>query len=516
MSEHTLAARGDGPARDGRPIVEAVDITKRYGPTVALAEVGITVWPGSTHALVGRNGAGKSTLVAILTGLQAPDSGHVQFGGRPAPGLADRDGWRREVACVYQKSTIIATLTVAENLFLNRQPRRTGGLVDWPATRREARHLLDAWSIDVNPDQPAAALTVEQRQLVEIARALSLGARFIILDEPTAQLDAAAISRLFERIRTLQAQGVTFLFISHHLQEIHDICDTVTVLRDARHILTRPVAQVTTQQLVAAMTGDDIHLATAVDRPALPADSPTVIDVRDLLCDTVAEPLSFTVGHGEVLGLAGGGGSGKAAVAETIAGLRRPHGGSVTVEGSSVPTGSVPAALAAGIGLVPQDRHREGLVPLLSIAENIAMTAPQKIRRNGLIAPSLRDRLALRMIDALAIKTPGPGLPVAGLSGGNQQKVVMARALACDPKVLVLIGPTAGVDVRSKETLLGTVEQARAEGTAVLMVSDELDDLRICDRVLVLFRGRVVAQMQRGWRDSDLVAAMEGISDDRL
>ncbi|GAA1382958.1 sugar ABC transporter ATP-binding protein [Catellatospora chokoriensis] len=515
MSEQILAARSDGPAAAGRPIVEAVDITKRYGPTVALAQAGIMVRAGGTHALVGRNGAGKSTLVAILTGLQAPDRGRVLFAGRPAPDLSDRDAWRREVACVYQKSTIIPTLTVAENLFLNRQIRGPGALIDWRATRREARRLLENWSVDVSPDQPAAALSVEQRQLVEIARALSLGARFIILDEPTAQLDAAAINRLFERIRALQVQGVTFLFISHHLQEIYDICDTVTVLRDARHILTRPVAEVTTQQLVAAMTGDDVHLATAVDRPPLPADSPAVLEVQDLLTDGVTEPLSFTVRRSEVLGLAGGGASGKAAVAEAVAGLRPAHGGTVAVTGNTVPSGSVPAALAAGIGLVPQDRHREGFVPLLSVAENIGVTAPDKTRSRGFIVPRLRDRLARTMIEALAIKTPGPELPVAGLSGGNQQKVVMARALASDPKALVLIGPTAGVDVRSKQTLLDAVDQARADGTAVLMVSDELDDLRICDRVLVLFQGRVVARMQRGWRDNDLVAAMEGINDDR-
>ncbi len=239
MSEHTLAAPSDGPVSTDRPVVEAVDISKRYGSTIALDSVGIVVQPGTTHALVGRNGAGKSTLVAVLTGLQAPDRGRVLFGGRPAPALGDRDAWRREVACVYQKSTIIPTLTVAENLFLNRHSRRPGGVINWAATRREAGALLANWSVDGRrPDQPAAALTVEQRQLVEIARALSFGARFIILDEPTAQLDGAAISRLFDRIRALQAQGVTFLFISHHLQEIYEICDTVTVLRDARHILT--------------------------------------------------------------------------------------------------------------------------------------------------------------------------------------------------------------------------------------------------------------------------------------
>ncbi len=492
------------------PVVEAAHVTKRFGSTTALRGVTMAVRPGSTHALVGRNGAGKSTLVAILTGLQAPDAGRITFAGRPAPAVADRDGWRREVACVYQKSTIIPTLTVAENLYLNRQAVSRLGLIGWSALRREARRLLADWSVDVNVAQPAAALTVEQRQLVEIARALSFGARFIILDEPTAQLDGAAIRRLFDRIRALQRQGVTFLFISHHLQEIYEICDTVTVLRDARHVLTAPVAEVSRQQLVAAMTGEDVHLASATDRPPVPAEAPAVLAVEDLRV-AGTDGVSFAVRAGEVVGLAGGGGSGKVEVADAIVGLRRPDGGRIAVAGRPLKPGSVPASLAAGVALVPQDRHREGFVPLLSIAENVTMTVPHRLRRFGLLIPDRRDAVARRLIDKLTIKTPGPDLPVAGLSGGNQQKVVMARALASDPKLLVLIAPTAGVDVRSKETLLDAVEDARATGTAVLVVSDELDDLRACDRVLVMFQGRVTGEYPRGWRDSDLVAAMEGV-----
>jgi simple sugar transport system ATP-binding protein len=515
MSEQAPAP-GGGPALLGRPTVEATHINKRFGSTVALHDVGIAVQPGSTHALVGRNGAGKSTLVSIMTGLQAPDAGRVSFAGRPAPNLSDRDGWRREVACVYQKSTIIPTLTVAENLYINRQTVGRLGLIGWSALRRDARRLLAAWSVDVDVAQPASSLSVEQRQLVEIARALSFGARFIILDEPTAQLDGAAIRRLFDRIRSMQRQGVTFLFISHHLQEIYEICETVTVLRDARHILTAPVADVSRQQLVAAMTGADVHLSDANERPALPAGVSAVLDVEDLVVAEGMAEVSFSVQAGEVVGLAGAGGSGKVEVAEALVGLRTPAAGRVAVGGRTLRPGSVPDSLAAGVALVPQDRHREGFVPLLSIGENVTMTVPQRLRRFGLLAPGRRDALARTLIDRLTIKTPGPELPVAGLSGGNQQKVVMARALASDPKLLVLIAPTAGVDVRSKETLLGAVEEARSTGTAVLIVSDELDDLRICDRVLVMFQGRVTRTVARGWSDNELVAAMEGVELDHV
>ncbi|WP_431726861.1 sugar ABC transporter ATP-binding protein [Verrucosispora sp. TAA-831] len=499
----------DGAAGGARPVVEAVHITKRFGSMVALLDAGIVVRPGETHALVGRNGAGKSTLVGILTGLQAADGGAVAFDGRPAPPLGDRDAWRKRVACVYQKSTIIGTLTVAENLFLHRHARGPAGLIRWSRLRRQAEELLATWSVEVDVRQPAAALSVEQRQFVEIARALSFGARFIILDEPTAQLDGAGINRLFTRIRDLRAQGVTFLFISHHLQEIYEICDQVTVFRDARHILTAPVAQFGRSDLVAAMTGEDVTMPEADHRP-LAADASVLLSVRDLTTASGAR-LSLDARAGEVVGIAGGGGSGKVEVAEAIVGLARAAGGTVVVDGRTLRPGSVPDALDAGVGLVPQDRHREGLVPLLSIAENVTMTVPDRVVRRGLISPARRDALARDTIADLAIKASGPQVPVSDLSGGNQQKVVMGRALASEPKVLVLITPTAGVDVRSKQTLLGVVDEVRRRGTTVLVVSDELDDLRICDRVLVMFQGRVVGETARGWRDNDLVAAMEGV-----
>jgi len=508
------AQNGDGRAPSGPPVAEAIDVTKRYGSTVALDHAQIRVLPGETHALVGRNGAGKSTLVAILTGLQAPDTGQVRFAGAAAPRPSDRDAWRRHVACVYQKSTIIPQLTVAENLLLNRYDRGRLGLISWRSLRRRARDLLAVWSVDVDVDAKAKDLSVEQRQFVEIARALSFGARFIILDEPTAQLDAGAIARLFGHIHDLQAQGVTFLFISHHLQEIYEICDMVTVFRDARHILTAPVADLPRGELVAAMTGEATALDVPRSRTAPTGGAGVVLDVAGLRLNGVFDDISFQVGAGEIIGLAGAGGSGKTEVAETIVGLRTPDAGTITVDGQVPRAGHVGAALASGVGFVPQDRHHQGLVAGMSVADNATMTIPEKLGAAGFLSARRRDAVANTLIDALAIKTPGPDLPVSGLSGGNQQKVVMARALANDPKVLVLITPTAGVDVRSKESLLDKVDQVATAGTAVIVASDELDDLRICDRVLVIFQGRITAEMPGGWRDQDLVAAMEGLTVD--
>jgi simple sugar transport system ATP-binding protein len=503
------------PADDGRvpvdpPVVEATGIVKRFGPTVALDGARITIRPGETHALVGRNGAGKSTLVSVLTGLQAPDEGTVTFGGAPAPRLTDRDAWRQHVACVYQKSTIIPTLTVAENLFLNRHDHGRSRLISWQGVRRRAQELLSTWSVEVDPQTPAGDLNVEQRQFVEIARALSFGARFIILDEPTAQLDGAAINRLFDRIRDLQRQGVTFLFISHHLQEVYEICDMVTVFRDARHILTAPVGDLPRGELVAAMTGE-AAADRREERPStLDAAATAALSVRDLSAETYRD-VTFQVGAGEIVGLAGAAGSGRTEVAETVVGLRAAGTGRVEIAGNRPRPGSVPAALAAGAGFVPQDRHHQGFVPGMSIADNSTLSVPHRLGRNGLLSRGRRDRLAENMIEKLAIKTPGPELPVSALSGGNQQKVVMARALADDPRLLVLINPTAGVDVRSKEFLLGKVEETAETGTGVLIASDELDDLRMCDRVLVMFQGRVTTEIARGWHDHDLVAAMEGV-----
>jgi simple sugar transport system ATP-binding protein len=501
----------DGPLREQRPVVEAVTVGKRFGSTVALDAVDLRVLPGTTHALVGRNGAGKSTLVSILTGLQSPDTGTVSFGGEPAPPLSDRDAWRQRVACVYQKSTIIPALTVVENLYLNRQSER--GAINWGRLRRSAEELLGEWELDIDPRRLAGELSVEQRQMIEIARALSFGARFVILDEPTAQLDGAAIERLFGRVRRLQVQGVTFLYISHHLEELYQICDTVTVLRDARHIVTESVAGLSKDELVHAMTGDIDRMREAIARTrASGTSNGPLLQVNGLTDPGYYEEVSFSVGAGEVVGLAGNVGSGKLQVGERIAGLRAGQG-TVDVAGASPKAGSVPAALAAGIGLVPRDRHHQGFVPLLSIAENVTMPIAQRLVRRGLIDRRARDRIANGLIDQLAIKTPGADLPVGSLSGGNQQKVVMARALAGDPKVLVLISPTAGVDVRSKQSLLEAVSAASGRGTGVLVVSDELDDLRACDRVLVMFRGRLVREVAAGWEDHEMVAAMEGVLD---
>ena len=511
MSELSMpGGRGDPSPPGGFPIVEAIGISKRYGATVALSDAHIRVMPGESHALVGRNGAGKSTLVGILTGLREPDVGEVRFSGEPAPPVSDREGWRRRVACVYQHSTIIPDLTVAENLLVNRQPTRRG-FISWSALRRQARDILDQWSVQVSEDMRAGDLKVEARQLVEIARALSYGARFIILDEPTAQLDGDEIKRLFVRMRELQAQGVTFLFISHHLQEVYEICQAATVLRDAKHIVSAAVADLPKDRLIEAMTGENVHFGAVDAGGRTPAkDAPVALDVRNLGGEDFND-ISFTVRRGEVLGISGAGSSGRIGVAEAVAGLAPYDRGSIRINERTLRAGDVSAALALGVGCVPKSRHRQGLVLTLSVADNTTMTIARRLGPLGFIAPHRRASATNAAIHALGIVTEGPEQLVSSLSGGNQQKVVMGRALANTPSVLVLMDPTAGIDVKSKEALLGAVEKMRQDGKAILVVSGELEDLRTCDRVLIMRHGGIVAEHKAGWSDNALVASIEGI-----
>jgi simple sugar transport system ATP-binding protein len=493
------------------PVAEAIGVSKRFGASQALRDVSVAIPAGDSRALVGRNGAGKSTLVGVLTGLLAPDAGQVRLGGEDAPGLADRQGWRERVACVYQKSTVIPTLTVAENLFLNAQPTK-GGWIAWPVLRRKAQQVLEDWGLEVDVDADAADLSVEQRQIVEIARALLQGTRFIILDEPTAQLEAREVTRLFERIARLQEGGVTFLYISHHLEEIYEVCRSVTVLRDGAVVANAPLQQMPKDRVVAAMVGDAIRDQSGRRRGRPGAAADRLLEVRNLSIPGGAENVSFHVAAGEAVGLAGLAGSGKEQIGDAIVGLVIPSAGEILVAGAPLQPGHVADARRRGVGYVPRDRHRRGMVPQLSLAENLTLTITERLGPAGLVWPAERDRAAAGLVRQLEIVATSPEQPISELSGGNQQKAVMGRALASDPKVLVVLHPMQGVDIASKAALFAILENARAGGAAVLIVSDDLDELVACDRILVVFRGKLVGEFGSDWRDHELVAAIEGVA----
>jgi len=502
------------------PVGEALDVSKTFGETRALLNVSLDVRAGECHGLVGRNGAGKSTLVTLLTGLARPDRGSIRLAGAPAPSLADRGEWLDRVACVYQRSMVVPPLTVAENVFLNRPTGDARSpFVNWRRMRQQAHEVMLEWGFDIDVDQAAGSLTVEQRQIVEIARALSIGARFLILDEPTAALEKAAVERLFARVRRMREGGIGVLYISHHLEEIYDICDRVSVLRDGELVLTGAVSDISQPNLVAAMVGSaPSRRATEIEavpnRSGLGEERLAVTELKVTSTGGSVEGVSLSVRAGECVGLVGLDGSGSVTLADAVIGLIKPQSGTVKVLGRPVPPGKVDAVLHRGVGYVPQDRHARGFAPQLGVGENLTLAVLENVSRGvlGVVNFKARDRIAQEQVDKLQIVAWSLQQPVSSLSGGNQQKVVVGRALAPNPSVLIVVNPTVGVDVASKEALLDAMRKARDEGMAVLLVSDDFEDLRICTRLLVMVRGKVAHQFEQPpWDRQQLIAAVEGL-----
>lgn len=500
-------------------LVEVTGVEKRFGTTRALRGVDLSIDAGQCLGLVGRNGAGKSTLVSILSGLSEPDAGTVRFGGEPAPRVGDIGRWREWIATVFQHSMIVPHLSVAENVFLGATP----SVVSWRAMRRRTRDIMGEWGLDIAPETPCRELSVEQLQVVEIARALARGARCVLLDEPTAALERQAIRRLFDRVRQLTAAGVAVLYISHHLEEVFEIGQDVAVLRDGELVLAAPTARLSKDDLVAAMVGGIAAPAAEVRAaPAAAANAPApgeaVLAVDGLISDSARGPLagvSLRVRAGEVVGVTGLLSAGVATIGRVIAGVEAPDGGEVRLRGRRVPPGQRAAAQRAGIGYIPEDRRAEGFVAHLGVAENTTMAITRELSgRFGVLAPRRRAVAAAPFTTRLSLVSSGPGQPVAELSGGNQQKVTVARTLAHRPSLIVAITPTRGVDVASKELLLSSLASvAAAGGAGVLLCSDELSDLVICDRVLVLVRGEVFTEFSNPPFDRDaLILATEGIT----
>jgi len=507
----------------GQPLVEVRGAEKRFGTTHALRGVDLSIRCGQCLGLVGRNGAGKSTLVSILSGLAEPDAGTVRFGGEPAPRVGDIRRWREWIATVFQHSMIVPDLSVAENVFLGSTP----GFVSWREMRARTRAIMREWGFDIPAEAPCRELSVEQRQIVEIARALARGARCVLLDEPTAALERQAGRRLFERVRQLTEGGVAVLYISHHLEEVFEICQDVAVLRDGELVLTAPVADLTRDDLVAAMVGARTaaaHPQAAGGQPGREADvkpdarGDVVLAVDDLSADSGRGRLagvSLRVHAGEIVGVTGLLSAGVATLGRAIAGADQQASGEVRLNGRLVPSGRRDAAQRAGMGYIPEDRRAEGFVAQLGVAENVTMTVTRKLSgRFGLIRPSRRAAVAAPLTASLSLVSSGPGQQVSELSGGNQQKVTVARTLAHDPSLIVAITPTRGVDVASKELLLDSLARVAAAGHAsILLCTDELSDLVICDRVIVLVRGEVFAEFTQPPFDRDeLIVATEGIS----
>ncbi|MFJ5560775.1 sugar ABC transporter ATP-binding protein [Streptomyces sp. NPDC093250] len=498
---------------------------KRFGTVRVLESVDFELRAGEVHALLGQNGAGKSTLIKILAGVHSKDSGKILFGGEEVHFRTPADAKAAGVAVVYQELSLVPTMSVAANLFLGREPRKAAGVVDWRVLHREASRVLAENGLDLDPRQKVADLPFAYRQLLEIAKAVSLDARVLVLDEPTSSLTKDEEHILFTAMEGLRAKGVGIVYISHRMAEVLSVCDRVTVLRDGHDVGTYVTKEADVQTLVAGIVGPDrtealdgVSTTGRADAPSggapaegapgsatrstpAPSTRPTgrpVLELRDVRTARL-NGASLAVRPGEILGLAGMVGSGRTEMLAAVFGLDRVTSGEVLLDGRPVSFRSPAQAIRAGIALVPEDRHLEGLVLGHSVERNINLTRLRaQSLRPGLVQRKESRRMAERLIERLGVKTDGPDTPVGRLSGGNQQKVVLGKWVEPLPRVLLLDEPTAGVDVGAKEEVYRLVRSLAAEGTAVVVASSELPELlSMCDHLAVVADRRVVRTLVR-------------------
>jgi len=497
-------------AAGAAPVLELRHAAKSFGAVRALIDGSVDLRAGEVHALLGENGAGKSTLVKILAGVHQPDSGTLKVNGAdvtlPGPAAAKAAG----IAVIYQEPTLFPDLTVAENMFVGRQPHRSaswikgGRRIDRRAMLREAAAVFKRLGVPLDPARIARGLSIADQQVVEIGKALSLDARVIVMDEPTAALSAAEVERLFEVIRTLKSQGAAVLFISHRLEEVFAICQTVTVMRDGSHVLTSDLAGLTANDLVRAMVGRE--LAERPPHAAAVTTGEPVLIVERLTREGVFTDISLTVRSGEIVALAGLVGSGRSEVARAVFGIDRYDAGQVAVHGKQLKKASPTSAMAAGIGFVPEDRRQQGLVMDMSVQQNVALASLHDLEKGGLIRASAERAMASDWAARLKIKYGRLTDPVSMLSGGNQQKVVLAKWLGRKPSLLIVDEPTRGIDVGTKAEVHNLLAELAGSGVGILMISSELPEvLGVSDRILVMREGSLVAEFSHAVASEEAV-----------
>jgi rhamnose transport system ATP-binding protein len=483
-----------GNARE-TPQLSLRHAAKAFGAVHAIVDGSIDLYGGEVHGLIGENGAGKSTLVKILAGVYQPDSGELLVGGEPtalhSPAAARDAG----IAVIYQEPTLFPDLTAAENIFMGRQPLRRGRRIDARQMREHARELFQRLGVRLDPGRICRGLSIADQQIIEIAKALSLEAKIIVMDEPTAALSAAEVDRLFDVARTLRASGAAVLFISHRLEEVFEICQRVTVMRDGRRVLARELAGLTADELVRAMVGRKLDDRVA-DGRAAPGER--VLKVERLTREGVFIDVSFDVRAGEIVAMSGLVGSGRSEVARAIFGIDSYDAGSVTVHGRPLRKSSPTSAMAAGVGFVPEDRRQQGLVMEMSVQQNMALASLGRLRHAGLISGKSERDFSADWALKLRIKFGRLTDPVSQLSGGNQQKVVLAKWLGRNPSLLIVDEPTRGIDIATKAEVHRLLSELAGNGVAILMISSELPEvLRVGDRILVMREGRLVGEYAR-------------------
>jgi ABC-type sugar transport system ATPase subunit len=480
---------------DTPPLLVADAIHKRYGGVHALRGARLAVRPAEVHALVGENGSGKSTLLKILSGQILADGGTVTMAGERVSFRRPTDALRSGIATVTQETTLAPDLSVAENVFLGRRLARRGPLVDWRTTRRRAVVALHRLGLDVDPSWPVRRLRPDQQQLVEVARALSIDARVLILDEPTSSLTDDEVSVLFRVVRRLRDEGVATIFVSHRLQEVFLLADRLTVLRDGRTVGEARTGEIDRARLIELMVG---RALVELEPPPAQERGDAALSIRGLSLPGAFAEVDLDVAPGEIVGLAGLVGAGRSELLETVFGLLRPSSGTIRVGGSAGPRRTPRRSIAAGVAFVPADRKLQGLVLEMTVRENLVMSSTARLAR--LRVPTARRELPIvrNAFERMQIRARSARVPVATLSGGNQQKIVLGKWLATQPSVLMLDEPTRGVDVGAKSEIYRLLFEAAETGVGIVISSSENPELlTLCDRIVVMFRGRVAAELSR-------------------
>ncbi len=489
------------------------ELGKSFGNVAALRGISFTVSAGEVHGLMGENGAGKSTLIKLLTGLHQPSAGDIHLDGQPVSFTSPREAQRAGIAAVYQEINLIPERSVAANIFLGREPRRVGLLTDQPRMVREAAALLSRYRIDIDPRRKLGSLGLGLQQMVSIARVVSLGARVVIMDEPTSALNSAEVDLLYSVVEQLRDEGKGIVYVSHRLSECYRLCDRLTVLRDGGMVESAATRDLPRSRLIAAMLGRETQAPSGAERAAemrrgTDGDD-KVLEVRGLTWRQRVADVSLSVGRGEILGLAGLLGSGRTETLKAIYGAETPEKGEVQLGKRRVTAPTPARSIRNGLGFLSEDRRAEGIFPALSVRENLTASVLPRISRFGVVSTRKQNEMVERYVRALGIKTAGPSAMISELSGGNQQKVLIARALCSEPKVVMLDDPTRGIDVGAKAEVHRAIRALAQDGLGVLVTSSEIEEvMELAHRLVVLNEGAVSGEIETEGREPDDVLAL--------